>query len=178
MSETSTLARPYARAVLDLAREQGDYDGWSQRLSLAAAVASDPTMQTLIEGPRLTEEQKTEVFLRVVEDRFDEAGRNLVRLMAENERLPVLPDVARLYEELRREAQGSVEVRLRSARALEAEEQARIEQALRARLGRDIVLSAETDESLIAGVIVQAGDLVIDGSLRGRLDRLGSRLGR
>lgn len=178
MAELSTIARPYARAVFELAREQGNLAEWSDKLVFLAAVATDPHMQALIEGPRLTDAQKAEVFLAVVGDRLDEAGTNLIRLMAENHRLPTLPEVARLYEELRREAEGTLEVEVIAARRIETKEENKIAAALKKALGRDVTITSGIDQSLIGGAIVRAGDLVIDGSLRGKLEKLATTLGR
>jgi len=178
MAELSTIARPYARAVFQLAREKDDYAGWSETLAFMAAVATDPQMQALIEGPRLTDEQKAEIFLAVVGDRLDDAGRNLVQLMAENHRLPTLPEVLRLYEEHRREAEGTLEVEVITARKLQTKDENAIAAALKKTLGRDVTITSDIDQSLIGGAIVRAGDVVIDGSLRGRMQKLATRLGR
>jgi F-type H+-transporting ATPase subunit delta len=178
MAELSTIARPYARAVFEIARDQGDYAGWSDKLAFLAAVATDAHMQALIEGPRLTDEQKADVFLAVVGDELDEAGTNLIRLMSENHRLPTLPEVSRLYEEYRREAEGRLEVQVIAARRLETKDENAIATALKTMLGRDVKITSDIDQDLIGGAIVRAGDLVIDGSLRGRLEKLATTLGR
>jgi len=170
------LARPYARAAFSLAHEGGDMAGWSERLDLLARVAEDTRVSSALAAPRLTREQRAELMLSICEQQLDEPTRNLVRLLAENGRLGLLPDVAAQFEALRAEAEGRVDAYVRSATALSDEQQQRIADGLKKRLEREVRLHCEVDDSLVGGAVIRAGDLVIDGSLRGRLQRLASRL--
>jgi F-type H+-transporting ATPase subunit delta len=172
----SHLARPYARAAFSLAEEGGDLSGWSDQLALLAAVVSDERVYTHLRSPSLTRERRAELLLGICGDSLGDGARNLVRLMAANGRLELLPDVAGRFESLRAEAEARVDAHVASARELTDEQRERITASLRKRLDRDIRLHCEIDESLLGGAVIRAGDLVIDGSLKGRLTRLASSL--
>lgn len=176
MSELITVARPYAQAAFDLARETGALSRWSDSLAFAAAVAADESMADAVENPALTVEQRAELFISVCADYLDDNGRNFIRLLAENGRLPALPEIAGLYEKLRSEEEGSIEARVISARPLNDAQQAEIIAALKRRFAREITLQCETDESMLGGAIIRAGDTVIDGSMRGRLEKFATAL--
>lgn len=176
MAEDETLGRPYARAVFELARDAGALPEWSGRLAAAAQVVEDPQFRELIDNPRLTVADVAQILLDILGDRLDEAARNLIRVLADNHRLAVLPTLATLYEEYRAEAEGTVEAQLISAFPVEEEERQRIARALKTRLGREIHLECAIDERLLGGAVVRAGDLVIDGSVRGKLEQLGISL--
>lgn len=172
----SNIARPYARAAFAVANEAEDLEGWSERLALLAAVAADERVAGAIRAPRVSRADRAGVVIRICDDHLDDAARNLVRLLAHNGRLEALPELARQFEALRAEAEGRVEARVRSATKLTKKQQERIAAALEKRMARTITLQCEVDESLLGGAVIRAGDLVIDGSLRGRLERLASRL--
>jgi len=178
MAELTTVARPYAQAVFERAQQTGRLADWSAMLQFAAAVAADGTMREAIEGTRLTRQQLADLFIEIGGDRLDQEGRNLIRLLAENRRLALLPEIAAVYEVLRAEAESTVEAQMISAYPLTEEQKQRIAESLKRRLGRNVNLTAEVDESLIGGAIIHAGDLVIDGSVRGKLDRLASAMNR
>ncbi|NIR61478.1 MAG: F0F1 ATP synthase subunit delta [Gammaproteobacteria bacterium] len=176
MSEIAAQARPYAQAVFKRARERTDFEGWSRMLQTAAQVAEDPRVRALIASPRVGSEELARVFLDICGDALGAEGGNLIRLLAENDRLAALPDIAALYELQRAEAEGTVEAQVISAYPLEERAERRIAEALKKRLGREVNITQRTDRALIAGAVVRAGDLVIDGSVRGRLARLASAL--
>ncbi len=176
MAEKSTLARPYANAIFQLAREQGELAKWSGMLQLIAVVAEDPTMRQLIGNPEFERSRLEALFLEICGDGLDEQGRNLVRLLIENKRLEVAPQIADLYEARRAEAEGTVDVEVVSAFPLDADLQAQLAAALERRLGQEVNLRVKIDESLIGGVLVRAGDLVIDASITGRLEQLANTL--
>ena len=176
MSELITVARPYAQAAFDLARENGALSRRSDSLEFAAAVAGDETMAETIESPAMTVEKRAELFISIRADYLDDNGRNFIRLLAENGRLPALPEIAGLYEKLRSEEEGSIEARVISARPLNDVQQAEIIAALKKRFAREITLQCETDESMLGGAIIRAGDTVIDGSMRGRLEKFATAL--
>lgn len=171
MSEQATLARPYARAVFDLARDGGDFAPWSEALNaLAAAVESDE-VAVLIGHPALTRAQLGEALVEALKD-ADEAVRNLVRLLAENGRLRLVPAIRDGYEALRAEAESRIDVQV--VTASEADEALRkdLAAAIGKRLAREVDVSWAVDETLIGGAVIRAGDTVIDGSVAGELDRL------
>ena len=176
MSELITVARPYAQAVFDLARETAALQGWSDSLAFAAAVAADEAMAEAIENPNMTIEQRAELFIAVCADSMDDSGRNFIRLLAENDRLTALPQIAELFETLRAEEEGSIEASVVSAKPLNDAQQAEIIASLKKRFDRDVTLHCEVDESLLGGAIIRAGDTVIDGSMRGRLEQFTTAL--
>jgi F-type H+-transporting ATPase subunit delta len=178
MSEITTIARPYARAVFEMARSTDSLAEWSSQLELLATIAATPEVAALIESPRLTRQERAETVARVAEGHIQPAATNLLRLLADNDRLSILPDVAAIYEHLRADAEGSVEAQVTSAYPLGQGEQDEIAAGLRKRLGREVRLVCEVDETLLGGALIHVGDLVIDGSVRGRLGRMAATLSR
>ncbi|ROR34332.1 F0F1 ATP synthase subunit delta [Inmirania thermothiophila] len=176
MAELITVARPYARAVFELARERGELELWSRRLQDLAAVAATPEVAALVRSPRVGKERVYALLVELVGEQLGAEGRNLLRLLVENRRLALLPAIAEAYEALRMEAEGRVRAEVVSARPLEEAQAERIRAALERRLGRKVELGHRVDESLIGGAVIRAGDLVIDGSVRGRLQRLAAEL--
>jgi len=175
-SDNITLARPYADAAFQRAQETGQIDQWSAMLQLLASIVAQDETKTLLENPKVT----GEVFLRflgeVVGDRLTEEGRNLLRMMSENKRLAVLPEVSTAFDALKQEAEGLIDVQVRSAFPLSESEEQQLIEMLGKRLGKRVELTVVEDPALIRGVEVRAGDLVIDGSVRGKLNRLTSEL--
>jgi F-type H+-transporting ATPase subunit delta len=178
MAELTTIARPYASAAFELAKEQKQFDRWSEMLAFMAPVAHDGTMRAVLDSPRLTEEQAAELFISVCEERIDDQGRNFVMLLAKNGRLGLLPEITALFEFMRREAEGKIDAEVVSAQEISKAQIEAIAKALKARLGREVNLTTRTDENLLGGAVIHAGDLVIDGSIRGGLNRLSTALTR
>ena len=173
MSQALTLARPYARAAFGVARDAGSLPAWSDALAFAAHVAADPRVASLLGNPNLT--QADAVGLLAPEQPNPVFG-DFLGLLFENRRLSLLPEIAGLYDELRSEAERVVKAKVTSAVILPLVEMGKIEDALRRRFGRDVEIETAIDESLIGGAIIAAGDVVIDGSLKGQLGRLRSAL--
>jgi len=178
MAERSTIARPYAQAIFQLAQASGDFGRWSEALQLLTVAAQDPNLAPLLGSPRISRQELADLLIEIAGDRLDAAGRNLVRLLAEGRRLVLLPDIAAQYDELRAQAEGTIEARLITAQPVDATACDKIAAALSKRLNRKVTLTAETDPSLLGGAVVRAGDLVIDGSVRGRLERMAATLNR
>jgi F-type H+-transporting ATPase subunit delta len=176
MAEKNTIARPYAQAAFSLAESQGNLKKWSDMLQLVAAVASDDAMQVLIGNPSIDSDRQIDTFIGICGDGLDQYGQNFVRVLAENKRLDVLPEVADLYEEMRAEAESTVEAEVTSAIPLSETQQTQLIAALKKRLGREVTLVTKTDENIIGGAIVRAGDLVIDASVTGQLEKLANTL--
>ncbi len=176
MAEKSTIARPYAQAAFSMAESQGDLKKWSEMLQLIAAVASDETMQLLIGNPSITSDKLVDTFIGICGNGLDQYGQNFVRILAENERLDVISEIADLYEAKRAEAERTVEAEVTSAFPLSEAQQAQLVAALKKRLGRDVELVTKTDENIVGGAIVRAGDLVIDASVTGQLEQLANTL--
>lgn len=173
MSQALTLARPYARAAYAIARDAGAAAQWSDALGFAARVAADPRVQALLGHPHLG---RSDAVALLSPDNAPAAFADFLALLADNRRLPLLAEVAGLFEELRAEAERIVKAKVTSAATLPAAELDSIKAALKRRFGREVELDTAVDESLIGGAIIDAGDVVIDGSLKSKLARLQTAL--
>jgi len=174
--DITTIARPYAEAAFDAAREAGQIDEWSGALELLATVARDPDLAGQIGNPNVPRERVLDLMLEIAGDAIPEQARNLVELLAANDRLVVLPEIARLFAALETGQRGIRRVQIRGPFALSAVQQKELAAALKRRLGADVDLTLETDPSLIGGIQIRADDLVIDGSVRGKLQKLATEL--
>jgi len=172
MAEKMTVARPYARAAFEIAQQEGALPGWSEFLERGALSAGDERIQALIGNPAVTREELTQLFIELSGDAVGAHGPTFLKLLAENGRMAWLPEIAAEYEVLRAEAENVVDVQLTSAVPLDAAQRERFAASLKQRLDRDVRLHCDTDEKLLGGAVIRAGDLVIDGSLSGRLERL------
>lgn len=173
--EMKTIARPYAKAAFDFAVEKKAVDNWLTMLGFAAQVATDQQVEDLINS-NLNAEKMADLFLAVCGDQLDEQGQNLIRVMAINGRLSVLPAVALEFAALKAELDREVEAEVISAAKLTKQQMAKIQASLEKRLDRKVKLNCSVDKALMAGIIIKAGDLVIDGSVRGKLSRLAETL--
>ena len=173
MSQALTLARPYARAAFAIAQDEAGFADWSDALGFAARVAADPQVAALLGHPKLTDDNAVTL---LSSDAAGQAFRDFLALLADNRRLVLLPEIAGLYEDLRAEAERVVKARVTSAAELPAGELDNIKAALKKRFGRDVEVESAIDASLIGGAVIDAGDVVIDGSLRGKLGRLQAAL--
>jgi F-type H+-transporting ATPase subunit delta len=176
MAEKVTIARPYAKAVFEHAREHNAFAHWSELLALGSAIVADANVQKLIASPRVTPAQLVDFIADIIGDKLDDKGRNFINLLAQNRRLALLPEIASIYEELRAEVEQVADVHITSAFALDDAQRARLTNALKKRLRREVRLHEKVDPSLIGGAIVRAGDLVIDGSLKAGLERLAQEI--
>ena len=171
MIQPITLARPYARAAFEMAPAHGGRREWADKLAFAAAVAADPRVASLFGDPRAAENDLAELVLPQGEPADSVFGR-FVRLLAENHRLPVLAEIHALFEQLKDEAERVLRINIRSSTPISPAESMRLRNALKRRFDRDIEIEHSIDPSLLGGAIIDAGDVVIDGSVRGRLARL------
>ncbi|MGE9553338.1 F0F1 ATP synthase subunit delta [Erwinia amylovora] len=171
MSEFTTVARPYAKAAFDFAVEHQSVDRWQQMLAFATEVASNEQVAELLSGA-LAPESLSAQFIAICGSQLDEAGQNLIKVMAENKRLPALPDVLAQFILLRAAHDATAEIEVISSTTLSDEQLTKISTAMEKRLSRKVKLNCKIDKSVMAGVIIRAGDMVIDGSVRGRLERL------
>lgn len=176
MAELTTLARPYAKAAFEHAQAHQQLASWSAMLGLAAVVSQDDTLQRVLKAPRLTSTEKATTFNEVCGDKFDAQARNFISIVAEYGRLDLLPEIAELFELYKAEQEKSVDVEVTSAFALSTEQQDKLAKVLSARLSREVRLHATEDATLIGGVVIRAGDLVIDGSVRGKVAKLAEAL--
>jgi F-type H+-transporting ATPase subunit delta len=172
MAERITIARPYAKAVFQLAQRAGRLPQWSAALCTSAQVVADPRVAGLLGNPAVTPAQLAELVSGIAGSELDEQGRNFIATLAANRRLGYLPEIAARYEQLRADAERTVEVTVTSAVELSAEQRQRYSEALARRLGRQVHLHCQTDPQLLGGAVVRADDLVIDGSVRAGLSQL------
>ena len=172
MAERLTIARPYAKAVFKLAFGQQRLPQWSEALRIAASVVDDARVRPLLGNPAVSADQLVGLVTGVGGAAFDEPAKNFIRTLAANRRLGYLPEIAARYEKLRADAERTVDVTVTSAVALSAAQQASYTQAMRKRLDREVRLHCALDPSLLGGAVVQADDLVIDGSVRAGLTQL------
>lgn len=176
MSEKTTIARPYAQAVFELASEGGNASEWSESLALLSQVVGNGEMQGLLNNPKVSGEQLFDIVTSVAGQGLSGQSQNFLRVLIDAGRLGYAPQVAELYESLRAEAEGTVDVEVRSAFELDQAQQDKIAEAVAARLGRKVKISATVDNSLIGGAVIRANDAVIDASIRGRLSELANEL--
>jgi F-type H+-transporting ATPase subunit delta len=171
MSSQQTLARPYARAAFESARASGALADWQRKLDFAAAVAAHPDVRGLVGNPRLEAAALRALFLPEGEA-ADSAFAAFVGLLADNRRLVLLPEIAAIYGEFKREHEKVLKVTVRAAVAVDAGLAESLKAALKRRYQREIELESVLDPAVIGGAVIDAGHEVIDGSVRGRLDRL------
>jgi F-type H+-transporting ATPase subunit delta len=176
VADRATIARPYARAAFAHANGARQLAAWSKLLGASAIGAKDPRVARLIGNPHVTGDELVALLGGLSGDAAGDGGKNFLRALAENGRLTLLPEIAEQYEQLRADVENVVDVEVVAAREIAAPQQKRLEAALAKRLGRAVRMHTRIDETLIGGAVVRAGDLVIDGSLKGRLERLGSAL--
>ncbi|MHB1950353.1 MAG: F0F1 ATP synthase subunit delta [Acidiferrobacteraceae bacterium] len=172
MSERATIARPYAEAAFGLASDETRRSFWSRALALASQAVQDPALADLARDPRVAGASLLTLLRDIGGPVFDDEIAAFLRLLIENERLLVLPEIARMFDALRRDADGIIEARVTSAYRLSASEEAEMRARLERRFGRKVILTTAIDPTLIAGAVVRADDHVIDGSLRARLASL------
>jgi len=172
MAELSTLARPYARAAFEYAQAAGDLAGWEAMLNQAAAVVATEVVNKLIASPSLTSEQVAQQFIELLGEELNDKGQNFVSTLAVNKRLALLPSIAEQFALMKANIEKAVDVEVTSAFDLADDTAVKLETALATNLERQVRLTSITDSSLIGGVVIRAGDTIIDGSVRGRLAKL------
>jgi F-type H+-transporting ATPase subunit delta len=176
MSEAITIARPYAQAAFDFAKQKGALKPWSELMDAAATAAANEQLGALIANPRVSPEQLQDLMLSICGDAVGQPGRNFIRLLIDEHRLSVLPEIASQFENLRSEEERSLDVEVNSAVALDEPQKQKIAAALKSRFGCEIRLHCAVDTGLLGGVVIRAGDKVIDGSVRTRLAEMSSAL--
>lgn len=175
MAELTTVARPYATAAFNFAVEQNAVADWQQMLFFVSDVVQNETMEDLLSGSTAAE-QLAEIFINVCGEQLNTQGQNLIKVLAENKRLSVLPEIAELYAELKAEYEKEIDVDVTSATELSSVQQSKIGAALEQRLARKVKLNCNVNPALVAGVVIKAGDTVIDGSVKSKLNRLADAL--
>ena len=176
MAERATIARPYAKAAFAYARENGRVADWARWLGIARQVVSSDEYARLAQGAGVQSSQLDELIASICGADLDASGSAFLALLAENQRVDYLPQIAQQFDALVSDDQNVAEVEVVSAVPLDERQKERLATALRARLKREVRLSCSTDAGLIGGAVVRSGDLLIDGSLKGKLERLETEL--
>ncbi len=174
MQDKTSIARPYAVAAYQTAQEDNAFSGWSKMLAVLASIAADKDMLSkVISNPKLDKEQIVGVVLDVAGDAIvGEKGKNFVTILVDAGRLQVAPQIKDVFDAKHAEAAGETAVTITSAYELSSEQQSTLADLLAKRLGKKVDVTTAVDESLVAGVLIQYGDSVIDASVRGRLQAL------
>ena len=172
MAELRTLARPYAKAAFQAASESDSLQFWADQLVLLGSISVDPKVVDAITSSTLDAASQVSTLVDLVGSDLSGAVNNFLHILAENKRLLLLPSVAELFVELKANLERSVEVNISTAFALDDTTETKLTQALKEKLQRDIQVHTNVDKSLLGGVVVRAGDIVIDGSVKGRLAKL------
>ena len=176
MAEALTTARPYAQAAFDEAQKLADLKGWSELIVALAEVITYPEVRAVVTNPRLAKSKIEDLIEGLSGGKANTQQRNFIRVLVENQRLLLLPEIAVLFEMLRAEAEKTVNVVVDSAFELSAAQQEKIISSLKARMGREIRLVCKVNKELLGGVVIRAGDKVIDGSARTRLGEMANAL--
>lgn len=176
MSEAITTARPYAQAAFDEAQKLSDLKGWSEMLQSLVEAVQHPELNSVISSPRVAKEQLAGLLGEVLGGKLPPQQLNLIKLLAENQRLQVVPEVAALFEALKAEAEKTVNVEVESAFELSAAQLEKISVSLKKRMAREVKLVCSVNKELLGGIVIRAGDKVIDGSARTRLGEMANAL--
>lgn len=172
MAELTTVARPYAQAAFKIAQEQGQIKQWSEFLGFLAMVVADQRMKKLLQNPKIETSKSVALLLDLCGDKASANATNFVKLLAENSRMLLVPEIAVLYEHYRSQAESTVQAQMFSAFPVTDTQRQSVIASLEKRLARKVELECIVDASLMGGVVIRAGDLVIDGSVRGKLTRM------
>ncbi len=178
MAEFATLARPYANAAFDVAKSAGRLEEWSSGLNLLALAGEDPNLKAMIQSPTATTAEKAFKLAELFRDDLLDSVRQFVHVLAENKRLSLLAEITTQFEVRRADEARTLDVEVTTAVPLSDSEQNRFQEILERRFEQQINLTTAVDETIIGGAHIRAGDTVIDGSLRGRLAKLGEAFAR
>ena len=176
MSELATIARPYAAAVFKRAKETHATAKWSQSLAFMSAVLKNEDISVVIDNPKVSKQRLSALMLDICQEHVNQENENFLKLLVLNNRLGLLPSIAELFEAYKAEDEGYVDVEVYTAYALSKDAKQDVTTTLEKTLGKKIHMNVTVDKSLIGGILVRAGDRVIDGSIRGRLQQLAKRL--
>ena len=178
MAEQSTIARPYANAVFALAKQESALDRWSSMLNLLGATVQDERVQRLLDTPDVADVQKAYKLAEICGDELDDRGKRFLQVLADNDRLELIGAVRDEFEALKALEESKLEVEVVSAYPVSDDQAQRLTQALAKKFEKEVSLTSRVDDSLIGGAVIRAGDTVIDGSLRGKLEKLSETLQR
>ena len=176
MAELLTLARPYAKAAFAYASEQNATDTWSNALQLLSAAVQDEAFSAYLNRPELTPAEQVSVLAKVLGEDQSAALSNFLTLLAENDRIILLPEIATEYEQLKSQNNNSLQVEIESAFPMDARQEHILAHALEKRFNRTVHVTVSVNPALIAGVVIRAGDQVIDDSALNKLEKMRTRL--
>lgn len=176
MAEPTTLARPYAKAAFEYALTANKLQSWFEALEVSAAVADQDQVKKALATSGLSAEQKASVFVQVIGDSLDKNVKNFIQTLASNKRLALLPYIRDLFAKMKAQQEKTIEVEITAAYELPVDLINKLAQSLSAKLNRKIDVNSSVDKSLLGGVVIHTGDMVIDGSVRGRLAKLAEAL--
>ena len=183
MADNNTVARPYAQAIFEIAEDANELAEWSESLSIAGQLLGDRDLVEYLADPEFTNTRRLEFLAGLFEKGGsyklaggDAKGTNFLKLLIENDRVAVLPEISEHFDALKAAVENSVDAVVTSAVALSEKQLEDVAASLRERTGRDVRITTEIDETLIGGAVIRAGDVVIDGSLRARLEGLANAL--
>jgi F-type H+-transporting ATPase subunit delta len=172
MSELATLARPYAAAAFKRSFETGTTEKWSKSLAFMSAVLNDKEMSVVVDNPKVSKAGLSALMLDICQGQVDEEGANFLKLLVQNNRLTLAPTIAALFEAYKAESEGYIDVEVATAYAFSKEEKQSFTSTLEKTLSKKVHMKVTVDKSLIGGVLVRAGDRVIDGSIKGQLQHM------
>ncbi len=178
MADQTNLARPYAKAIFELAQEQGDLAGWSDQLELLSVIAATNETLSFISNPQISDADVVDLISAVAGDNLSAEAGNMVRLLVRNGRVEVLPEIYRAYVVLKDEAESIIEAQMTTASNIDDSQKQQFAEVLQKNLGRTVKLDFDVDEDLIGGAVIRAGDWVVDGSVKAQLEQLVSAIGR
>ena len=176
MAELATVARPYAEAAFKIATEQNALPVWAEMLKFAAAIMADPAMQTAIDNPKLGAAEKEALFLSVSGDKLNPVGRSFIKALVESDRITLLPQIERMFSDLKNAAEGVAQAQIVSAIELTDAQVAELKAVLEKRFRKKIETTVSIDPSLIGGARIVVGDQVVDGSIAGKLAAMAVQL--
>lgn len=176
MAEIITAARPYAQAAFEVAQKQSDLQGWSEMLRAISEMVSGPELGALVRNPRVQKSQLDELLIAMLGKQATQHQQNFVRILVDNQRLLMLPEISAIFDALKSEAEKTLNVVIDSAFEVTAEQQKSLVVSLKKRMGKEIKLECKVNKDLLGGVVIRAGDKVIDGSATARLRELSTAL--
>ena len=176
-TEFSSIARPYAEAVFSHASENDKLELWSEMLAFMSVAVNDHSLNKLITNPLVESVKLSDLLIDIGGGRLTQEAQNLIKLLAENKRLVVIPAIAEQFEALKNQSEGAIDVEVTSAFEMKPAQEKVIVNALKTKFGREVNIHNVTDENLIGGIRIKAGDIVIDGSIKGQLQKLANELG-
>ena len=176
MAELLTLARPYAKAAFAFASEQGATDAWSNALTLLSAAVQDEAFSAYLNRPELTPAEQVSILAKILGEDQTAALSNFLTLLAENDRLTLLPEIETEYEQLKSQNNNTVDVVIESAFPMTSVQEQLLTHALEKKFNAAVNVSVEVNPALIAGVVIRAGDQVIDDSALNKLEKMRTRL--